>query len=325
MTSRDIILGNLDFSGPERIGMDFSDGRMNDFCDATISLAPKRTWIAGNQEFTEDVWGNVWYRIVGMSKGGEIHTPAIQDWAMLDSYNLPSLDDPNLYTTVAKTFREAGDKFRMSMLPGFPFAISRYLRRMEIYLQDVLLERENVDRLHGKVAALLERMIDRYADAGADGIFTCEDWGTQERLLVSPALWRDIYKPLFRRLCARVHSRGMRMFLHSCGCVWDIVDDLADAGVDVLQFDQPTLHGTERLAARLQERKVCLFSPVDIQKVLPTGDKARIEAEARDMIRLFGGKKGGLIAKNYGDLPGIGVKPEWDGWAYETFVKHGRL
>ena len=68
----------------------------------------------------------------------------------------------------------------------------------------------------------------------------------------------------------------------------------------------------DALAALLKERKAALWSPVDIQKVMPTGDRALIEAAAHHMIDLF---EGGLICKNYGDLPGIGVKPEWDRWA----------
>jgi hypothetical protein len=34
--------------------------------------------------------------------------------------------------------------------------------------------------------------------------------------------------------------------------------------------------------------------------------------------------RGGFIAKDYPDLPSIGVKEEWDGWAYEAFVASGR-
>jgi len=183
-----------------------------------------------------------------------------------------------------------------------------------------VLERERVDELHERVTALLENMIVQYAQAGADGIFFCEDWGTQERLLVSPRMWREIFKPLFRRLCAAARARGVHVLMHSCGNVRDILDDLAEVGVNCMQFDQPALYGLESLAARLQGLKLCLYSPVDIQRVLPSGDRARIEAEARRMAELFSGKRGGFIATNYGDLKGIGVQPEWDRWAYEAFI-----
>ncbi len=211
------------------------------------------------------------------------------------------------------------------MLPGFPFAICRYLRKMEVYLQDLLLERDRIDQLHERVTSLLERMVDRYAESGVDGIFFCEDWGTQERLLVSPALWREVFKPLYRRLCRRIHDRGKHVFMHSCGLISDIIDELAECGVDVLQLDQPGLYGLEQLADRLRGLGLCLYAPVDIQRVLPTGNRQLIEAEAARMIRLFGAPRGGFIARQYGDLHGIGVDPAWDRWAYDAFVRLGTL
>jgi hypothetical protein len=36
------------------------------------------------------------------------------------------------------------------------------------------------------------------------------------------------------------------------------------------------------------------------------------------MARTF---RGGLIMKDYPDLPGIGVRPEWDMWAYEAVCR----
>jgi hypothetical protein len=77
-----------------------------------------------------------------------------------------------------------------------------------------------------------------------------------------------------------------------------------------------------KLAALLRERKAALWSPVDIQKILPTGDRAVIEAGARHMYDLF---EGGLICKNYGDLAGIGVAEEWDGWAYQAICARAGL
>jgi len=45
-----------------------------------------------------------------------------------------------------------------------------------------------------------------------------------------------------------------------------------------------------------------------------------IERETRRLVETF---RGGFIAKNYPDLHGIGVKPEWDQWAYDVFVRFG--
>lgn len=328
MTSRDVIIRNLQFADPERIGLSFGEKRINDILGGGIGPSvtwKRRVWIEGNFEYSEDEWGNIWHRIVGRSVKGEIHTPALDNWAKLKDFCLPDMDDPKRYVDTTKEFANETERFRMGYLPGFPFSICRNMRKMEIYFQDLILERECIDELHEQVAGLLERMINRLADAGADGIFFAEDWGIQDRLLISPNMWRELFKPLYKRLCEAAHARGLFMLMHSCGYNWEILDDLAEVGVNAFQFDQPGLYGLERLAEKLQRLKVCLFSPVDIQKVLPTGDRNLIETEARQMIRLFGGQHGGLIAHSYGDLKGIGIKPEWDQWAYEVFVQEGKL
>ncbi|MCC6443845.1 MAG: hypothetical protein IT210_10370 [Armatimonadetes bacterium] len=321
MTAREVIRRNLEGDGPVRIGLDFDRGRRYDFHGAgpgpSKTWTPRR-WVEGDTEYYDDEWGNIWHRLVRMSKGGEIYRPALTDWDMLEGYRLPDLADPERYEAAAQSFAADKERFRLGSLPGFPFAICRYLRKMEIYFQDLVLERERIDLLHDRVTGLLEAMIVRWADAGADGIFFCEDWGVQDRLLIRPGMWREIYKPLFARLCGAARERGMHVLMHSCGYNWDILDDLAEAGIKAFQFDQPALYGLERLADKLNRLGVCLYAPVDIQKIMPFGNRQQIEGEARRMIALFDGH---LIAKNYGDLHGIGVEEEWDGWAYRVFEK----
>ena len=97
-----------------------------------------------------------------------------------------------------------------------------------------------------------------------------------------------------------------------------IPPDLIEAGIDCFQLDQPAAYDMPELAALLKRHKVALWSPVDIQKVMPTGDRDYIESEARRMVDLF---RGGLIVKDYPDLHGIGVEPEWDMWAYNAVLR----
>jgi len=323
MTSREIIKRNLSGQNAARFGMYFSGGRQDDFVALGVgpsAIWAKKTWTEGDTEFHTDEWGNTWHRLVGMSAGGEIFKPALQDWGQLKDWRLPDFDEPSRYTSVKSTFDAEPGKYHLGGLPGFPFAISRYLRKMEIYFQDLILEREHIDELHEKVTGLLERVMKQYAAAGADGVFFCEDWGIQDRLLIHPDMWREIFKPLYRRLCATAHKAGLQVLMHSCGYNWAILDDLAEAGINAFQFDQPELYGLDRLAAKLKMLGVCLWSPVDIQKIMPTGNKALIEKSAERMVELFFKQNGRLIAKNYGDLKGIGVKEEWDQWAYEKFA-----
>ena len=194
------------------------------------------------------------------------------------------------------------------------------MRKMEIYFVDLVTERERIDILHDRVTTLLEGVIDRFGEAHMDAVMFCEDLGTQDRVLIGPRMWLDIFRPLYERLTSRAHAHGMKVIQHSCGYNWELVDPLCEAGIDCLQFDQPAVYDQPALAATLRRHHVGLFSPCDIQKVLPTGNRAFIEAETRRLAETF---RGGLIAKNYPDLHGIGVLPEWDQWAYEAFVEAG--
>ncbi|MBI3985335.1 MAG: hypothetical protein HY343_00295 [Lentisphaerae bacterium] len=319
---RDIIRQNIACACDERIGLDFSgENRRSDFLSLGIAhgFTPK-VWIEGDMEYSTDVWGNVWHRLVGLSQGGEIFKPVLENWDDLDRLELPALDTPAFYEGARTAAAADTTHFRVGWMPGWPFAICRYMRRMEIYFVDLLAERERIDVLHDRVTGLLERMIDGYGEAGMDGIMYCEDLGIQDRTLMSPAMWRDIFRPLYERLTSRAHRHSMKVIQHSCGYNWALVDDLCEAGVDCLQFDQPAVYDLPALAAKLKAHRVGLFSPCDIQKVLPTGDRALIESETRRLVETF---RGGFIAKNYGDLAGIGVKPEWDQWAYEAFLRFG--
>jgi uroporphyrinogen decarboxylase len=324
MNSREIILANIVHANPPRCGMDFTGGRHGDILHS--GLAPhgyrQRRWTAGPREYYDDEWGNLWVRMVDGSVKGEICRPAIEEWRQLDDLQPPHYSHPDCAAEMAALFSRPADKFRLAWIGGWIFDNARYLRKMEVYLADLALYPDEVDRMHRIVAAVYEQKIHLAARAGADGIAIGEDMGTQTGLLFSPRMFRRYFKEMYTRLFAIAHEYGMKVLMHSCGQNWAIVPDLLDAGVDVFQFDQPALYDMPVLAALLRERRAALWSPVDIQKILPTGDRARIEAGAREMVDIF---EGGLICKNYLDLPGIGVRPEWDQWAYEAICRRAGL
>ena len=324
MTPRDVTIANIECAEPDRIGFQFggNDSWRRDMTGANCEHGIEvQRWVEGDFEHYTDIWGNTWYRLQTLSQGGEIQRPILADWQDLDDLELPDLDNPSYYEQARRLGASDSDLFRVGWMPGWPFATCRYMRRMEVYFVDLLSERERIDILHDRVTSLLEGVIDRYGEAGLDGVMFCEDLGVQDRLLMSPAMWRDVFRPLYERLTARAHAHGMKVIQHSCGFNWELIDDLCDAGIDCLQFDQTALYDIEALAAKLRHHRVGLYSPCDIQQVLPTGDRAFIEAQTERLVRAF---RSGFIAKNYGDLHGIGVEPEWDRWAYDTFVRVGR-
>jgi hypothetical protein len=316
----------IEFEGPERIAMGLPDPHPNDFAWGWTSSPPEwepsRTSDPDGRETWQDEWGNTWARLGRFSKG-QVVEGALRDWSQLDDYQMPGFDDPARYQSAKAHFASHSDRFRIGDLPGFPFSIMRYLRRMDVFLEDLLAHPDEVNRLRARVVPLLARCIQQWAAAGADAVMFGEDWGTQERLLISPALWREIFKPDFMTLCAAARRHGLSVFMHSCGYLYDIIPDLIECGIAVLQFDQPLLYGLDRLAEF--GGRVTFWCPVDIQQVLPTGDADLIEASAREMVEKLGAFGGGFIAGYYGDMPSIGVRPEWQELACRAFVKYGGM
>ena len=323
MTPREIVQRTITFGHPERIALALPEPYPDDTVWGGVtpdpSRKPSRTFPPEEGRKWEDEWGNIWAATTDFYQG-EVIEGALQDWSQLDSYRIPAFDSPARYQKAAAAFANTPGRYHIGGLPGFPFSIMRYLRRMDIFLADLLLYPAEVDRLAERVIALLFRCMDNWAAAGADAVMYAEDWGTQDRLLVSPAMWRRIFKPYFLTLCGHARARNLSVWMHSCGYIFDIVDDLIECGVAVLQLDQPGLYGVNRLAADFGGR-VTFYCPVDIQRVLPTGDIPRIEAFARDLVEKLGACGGGFIAGYYESMEGIGVKPEWQDAACRAFVK----
>ncbi|MBT3275973.1 MAG: hypothetical protein HN368_22685 [Spirochaetales bacterium] len=324
MTSKEIVIANIEHTGPPRAAFSFDDNRFNDFFTGGVDPYgyTQKRWTEGKVEYYDDQWGNIWVRMIGGSQKGEIHKQVVEQWSDLDSLVPPDYSHPSCLESMIARFSEPTDKFKLAHIGGWIFDNARYLRKMEIYLADLALYPEEVDRMHQVVASVYEQKIHLAGKAGADGIMIGEDMGTQTGLLFSPAMFSEFFKPMYTRLLGIAHEYGMKVLMHSCGSNREIIPDLMDAGIDVFQFDQPALYDMPELSALMKERKAALWSPVDIQRILPTGDRAKIEAGAQEMYRIF---EGHLIVKNYPDLIGIGVEPEWDDWAYRALCAEAGL
>jgi hypothetical protein len=111
--------------------------------------------------------------------------------------------------------------------------------------------------------------------------------------------------------------------MHSCGNIGAIVPGLIEAGIDVLQFDQPDLHGIDALAAHQRRGRITFWCPVDIQSSLQRRDEALIRAKVREMLDKLWQGRGGFIAGYYADNASIGLEPQWQEFACDEFLRAG--
>ncbi len=322
MTSREIVKRTLDYENPERVARSFHE---SDIAWADYEVKGHETdWRevgAGRWEHT-DLWGNTWARVDATSKG-EAVAGIFDDMSAFDAYVWPDFSNPADFASARKARAEHPDKYLIGGLPGFPFSIARTMQRLDVYLMNLLAEPEFIARVHDRIERALADLIRNFAAAGCDAVIFGEDWGTQLGLFVNPELFRREFLPRFERLCAVAHTGGAKVFMHSCGQIEAIVPWLIDAGVDVLQFDQPDLHGLDVLASHQKRAKITFWCPVDIQKVLQTRDEKIIRAKAREMLDVLWKGRGGFIAGHYPDNASIGLDEQVQEWACDEFEKHG--
>ena len=135
---------------------------------------------------------------------------------------------------------------------------------------------------------------ERAADAGADGVWAGDDLGTQRSLFMSPDAFRSIYKPYYRQLAERLHANGLDFWLHTCGNVTELMDDLIDVGVDAIHPIQAGTMDDSEIAAQYGGR-IAFWIGMDVQKLLPFGNVAEVRAGCLERMRTFFRPDGGLI------------------------------
>ncbi len=302
MTSRELVARTLRFQCPERLPYDFPDPYGSDFVWVGMTPSPDDRPRSGVDE-----WGAVWENI-GVSILGQVKDYPLKDWADLASLRVPDIEEPRRWGDVLGARQRAGDKF----LLGHGVSIYErlhFIRGLENTWADI---HEAPDQLGKLIDVLVEQnlaAIRHYAAAGFDGLILLDDWGLQTRLMIRPGDWRALWKPRYARICRAAHEAGLFTFLHSCGYIVDILDDLIEIGLDAIHMDQQENMGLDLLGRRFGGR-ITFFAPVDIQRTFARGTLDDIRAYCRKMVQTLGRPEGGFIPRWYTDPAGAGHRQE---------------
>jgi len=77
-------------------------------------------------------------------------------------------------------------------------------------------------------------LVDSLVEAGVDILTLSDDWGSNQTMLFSPAMWRRMIKPYTERVVQHARGRGLPVNLHSDGYIMSIMDDLVEMGYSML-------------------------------------------------------------------------------------------
>jgi hypothetical protein len=243
-----------------------------------------------------DEWGCSWNR----AAVGAISTdsPLSQSWDRLPDYlehGLPGLGQRTDLLDRVRQIREAyPDRYLVATTWLAVFERLRALRGAENVLIDLHRHPEELATLRDAVA---DEFLDQTAGAaarGADAVLLADDFGTQASLLISPAHWRQFFRPCYERMVDRIHELGLHVWFHSCGNIRTIIPDLIAVGFDVLHPLQPSAMDVTEIGETFGGQ-ICFAGGVDVQALLPQADPAQVVEEIEHIIDALDGPRGGCI------------------------------
>ena len=262
----------------------------------------------------KDIWG-VTRRLVEHSDGAYLeveHYPLGGEISISDikSYPWPDPDDYD-YSVIPELCERYGDYAilnvgnRLNRTSVLKAAI--YLREMQQLMMDMALNPPLVETLLEKISDYYLAHNERVFKAGEgliDIFMMGDDFGTQKGLLISPEMFRRFFAPKLKEFAAQAKSYGLKVMLHSCGSIRELIPDIIEIGVDILNPIQTNATGMipEELKEEFGDR-ICFHGGIDIQHTLPFGTTEDVEKEVKDRICVFGKDGGYILASTHNIQP----------------------
>lgn len=250
----------------------------------------------------------------------------------IESYPWPDMNDPTRVAHVreqAKQLAEANE-YAIMGTPWlmFPFERAFSMQGMDQFLLNLAMDPEFAQALLAKITGLCKQLMDNYLkEAGEylDIIKIGDDLGTQERLMISPKMYRQMVKPFHADLIAFIKERTKaKVFFHTDGDVFDLIEDFIEIGVDILnpvQTSAGRMADLEGLKRSFGDR-IVFCGAIDTHRVLPQGSPAEVEGEVKRVINALGPGGGYMLASVHtimNDVPAENVLAMVD-----AVIKHGQ-
>ena len=215
------------------------------------------------------------------------------------NYALPDLEWWD-YSSIRKKMEEANSDGEVWVGVGASSIFERAwnLRGLEKFLSDLALNPSFACSIMDMLNEFYLEQTKRILEAGngrIDMVYTADDIGTQRGLMISYPMWKKYIYPRQKKFNEAIKKYGVKIFYHSCGSIYPIINDLIEMGVDILNPLQQSAKDME--AERLQNDfggRISFHGGIDVQQFLPSATKEEVENEVRRLVQILG-KKGGYI------------------------------
>lgn len=178
---------------------------------------------------------------------------------------------------------------------GHMYETAWQIRGYEQFLMDLIERPSWAQCLLDRIAGLNRTRALAAARAGVDLIQCGDDVANQKAMMFQPDLWRTMMHSRWAAIWKEIKSisPSSAIWYHSDGNILDVIEDLVQAGLDILNPLQPECLDVEQVHRRWGNR-LTLDGCLGTQSTMPFGTPADVRARVKEVIDQFG-RHGGLI------------------------------
>ncbi|MCL4385901.1 MAG: hypothetical protein M1479_09470 [Actinobacteria bacterium] len=262
-------------------------------------------------DFEDGSWQDMWGVLRKIPKSGsyyEIVNSPFQNKDLsirnINDFEWPDCNDEGFYNGIFERAKELYEKDYGAILiiGGSVVHISQFMRGFENWYMDLILNPKLIQEImHIIVEFYIGVMKKAFYKLGKfgktiDAVYFADDLGTQESPQISPDLYRNLIKPFHKRMYSFIRNEiGSNVFLHSCGAIYPLINDLIDAGVTILNPIQVSAKNMD--ISKLKNDfgdKLIFWGGIDTTKLLPSGSKNDVKNAVKKTVEILG-KNGGYV------------------------------
>ncbi len=253
------------------------------------------SWGSGQTEISEDDWFP------------SVHPlPEARTTDDLDAYTgWPDMSDPTRIAHVRDNASRLAEENQFAIMATpwllFPFERAYAMQGMETFLLNMARDPAFARALMEKIAVYCKQLMGRFLDELGDNVDIIkigDDLGTQESLMISPKMYREILKPIHADFISYIKARTKaKILFHSDGDVAPLIDDFVEIGVDILNPIQTSAGSMSDLPSlkKRHGKNIVFCGGIDTHRILPFGSPAEVRQEVKRVIDILGPGGGCMI------------------------------
>lgn len=296
------------------------EGFTRDRAEAAARMGYDSAWVAhvpiwnsGDSRNFADIYGRQWeltfdgHGNLGtpMYKGGLIDSPGTwKAWDKSGIFKLP----PKNHRAYSRVQKDVGDRlFVFGSFSAGLFELTWQSLGFERFVRATRGDRDFLRRLIRFYTDFFNLVVEAIADAGIPGLILPDDLAYRSGPMLNPKMLEELYGEAYRSVTDTAHRLGMKVIIHSCGNVLDLLNWFADCGFDGVHALEPTAGVTLREAKRIAGDRLCLVGNVDVTRTLVDASREEVFEEVRLSIEDAGAGGGYMVAPT-NSHPGISVR-----------------